>query len=56
MAFPKPGSVGQMVAGSPIEVPPDLDRDGLEQYRLRAQAALDAVQQRAEQLAGTTSA
>lgn len=50
MAFPKPGSLAQGVGGRAIEVPPDLDRDGMEQYRLRVQAALDDVQRRAEAL------
>ena len=35
---------------APIEVPGDLDRDGLERHRLEAQAAMDDVQRRAEQL------
>jgi lysophospholipid acyltransferase (LPLAT)-like uncharacterized protein len=52
MAFPKPGTVATVVAGHPIDVPPDLDRDGLERYRDLAQAALDDVQRRAEALAG----
>ena len=52
MAFPKPGTVAAVVAGRPIDVPPDLDKPGLERYRAIAQAALDDVQLRAEDLAG----
>jgi lysophospholipid acyltransferase (LPLAT)-like uncharacterized protein len=51
MAFPHPGQVAQGVAGVAIDVPPDLDRDGIEQYRQRVQAAMDGVQGRAERLA-----
>jgi lysophospholipid acyltransferase (LPLAT)-like uncharacterized protein len=50
MAFPYPGEVAQAVIGVPLDVPPELDRDGLERYRLRAQAAMDGVQRRAEEL------
>lgn len=52
MAFPKPGTLAGVVAGRPIDVPPDLDKPGLERYRAIAQAALDDVQLRAEGLAG----
>lgn len=52
MAFPKPGTVATVVAGRPIDVPPELDKPGLERYREIAQAALDDVQRRAEALAG----
>ena len=48
MALPYPGAVARGVLGTAIEVPPDLDRDGIEAYRRRVQAALDAVQARAE--------
>jgi lysophospholipid acyltransferase (LPLAT)-like uncharacterized protein len=54
MAFPKPGTVATVVAGLPIEVPPDLDKPGLERYRELAQAALDDVQRRAEELVGAS--
>jgi lysophospholipid acyltransferase (LPLAT)-like uncharacterized protein len=50
MAFPRPGRTGVAVAGRPIYVPADLDRDGVEEYRRRVQAAMDDVQGRAEQL------
>ena len=50
MAFPYPGELGQAVIGTPIDVPPDLDRDALEEYRVKVQAALDGVQRRAERL------
>jgi lysophospholipid acyltransferase (LPLAT)-like uncharacterized protein len=51
MAIPKPGTLAVELAGRPIDVPPDLDRDALEQYRLRVQAAMDEVQSRAEAMA-----
>jgi hypothetical protein len=51
MALPKPGTVAVELAGEPIHVPRDLDRDGLERERLRVQAALDDVQGRAEAIA-----
>lgn len=51
MAFPRPGRAGRCVVGRPIDVPADLNRAGLETYRLRIQAALDDVQRRAERLA-----
>ena len=54
MAFPKPGTVATVVAGRPIDVPPELDKAGLERYREIAQAALNDVQRRAEVLAGAT--
>lgn len=53
MALPKPGTLGQCVVGRAIEVPSDLDRDGLEEYRQIVQAAMDEVQARAEELART---
>jgi lysophospholipid acyltransferase (LPLAT)-like uncharacterized protein len=48
MAIPKPGTIATVVVGSPIDVPADLDRDGVEHYRSLAQTALDDVQERAE--------
>ena len=53
LAFPHPGTVAQGVAGRPIHVPPDLDRDGIETFRLRVQDAMDEVQARAERIVGT---
>ena len=47
----RPGRPVRCVAGRPMDVPADLDREGLEQYRLRAQVAMDDVQARAERLA-----
>ncbi len=52
MILAKPGTVVVEIAGKPIDVPPDLDRDGLERFRLIAQAAMDEVQARAERIAG----
>ena len=51
MALPRPGRAARCVVGTPIDVPPDLDRDGLELYRRHVQEAMDDVQQRAERLA-----
>ena len=50
MAIPKPGTMGVELLGRPIEVPPGLDRDGIEGYRVRVQAAMDDVQRRAEEM------
>lgn len=49
--LPRPGSRCRGVLGRAIEVPPDIDRDELERYRLLAQEAMDDVQARAERLA-----
>lgn len=38
-AIPWPGSRVCMVAGAPIEVPPELDEDAMEEYRARVEAA-----------------
>jgi lysophospholipid acyltransferase (LPLAT)-like uncharacterized protein len=51
MALPKPGTVAVELAGEPIDIPPNLDRDGLERQLRRVQDALDDVQRRAEALA-----
>ena len=48
---PKPFCRARCVSGRLIELSGDLDRDGLEQARLRVQAAMDDVQARAEHLA-----
>jgi len=53
MALPKPGRRARCVVGRPIELPPGLDRAGLQQYRATIQAAMDDVQARAERLAET---
>lgn len=51
MILPRPFRAARVVAGAPIEVPPELDRDGVEHYRQLAQAELRRVQQHAEHLA-----
>ncbi len=51
LAVPKPGTVAAVVLGSALEIPPDLNREGIEFHRQRAQAALDNVQRRAEAIA-----
>jgi len=51
-ALPRPFSRGRGVLGEAIRVPGELDRDGIEAWRLRVQAALEIVQARAEDLAG----
>ena len=38
--IPKPFSKLTMVVGKPITIPPDLDAEGLEEYRLVAENAL----------------
>jgi lysophospholipid acyltransferase (LPLAT)-like uncharacterized protein len=48
MVLPKPGTLAVAIIGNAVHVPEDLDRDGIETYRLKAQVALDEVQQRAE--------
>ena len=50
-ALPRLGKAARCVAGAPINVPDGLGRHELEPYRLRVQAAMDDVQQRAEKLA-----
>jgi lysophospholipid acyltransferase (LPLAT)-like uncharacterized protein len=51
MAIPRPWHAARCVLAQPMDVPADLDDDGLEQYRLKVQAALDDAQARAEALA-----
>jgi lysophospholipid acyltransferase (LPLAT)-like uncharacterized protein len=51
MALPKPGTVAVILLGESIVVPPELERDGLDQQLARVQAAMDDVQRRAETLA-----
>ena len=50
-AIPWPGTTAVAVAGEPLQVPPDLDRHQLEQYRLRLEQALAEASARAERLA-----
>jgi len=51
MALPRLGRAARCVGGVPMHVPGKLDRAELEPYRVRAQAAMDDVQARAEKLA-----
>ena len=51
MALPRPFRRAVCVAGCPVIVPGDLDRDGIEAYRGRMQEEMDRVGSRAEQLA-----
>ena len=45
--IPKPFSSAVFLAGDAIFVPPDLDRDGIEHYRVQMQNAMNALQERA---------
>jgi lysophospholipid acyltransferase (LPLAT)-like uncharacterized protein len=49
--IPWPGSTIYCVAGEPIHVPPDLDRDGLERYRRLVEERLLALTDSAERWA-----
>lgn len=51
MIIPRPFADAWCVVGEPIDVPEDLTRDQLSQYRSRIQRAMDAVQAQAEDFA-----
>ena len=51
MALPRPWQAARAVIGEPIDVPDNLSRDQIEQYRLKLQSALDDLQAQAERLA-----
>jgi len=51
MAFPKPGTLAVIVVGRPLDVPADIEREGIEHHRSLAQLAMDDVQDRAEGIA-----
>ena len=51
MALPRPFRRAVCVIASPMTVPPGLDRDGIEEYRKKAQGEMDRVQKCAEELA-----
>lgn len=51
MALPRPFRRAVCVAGGPVIVPGDLDREGIESCRGRLQDAMDRVQERAEKFA-----
>jgi lysophospholipid acyltransferase (LPLAT)-like uncharacterized protein len=42
-AFPKPFSRVEVIYGAPLEVPPDLDSEGIEEYRLRLEDRLNEM-------------
>lgn len=50
MAIPYPGTVAQTTFGEIVDVPAELDRDGIETYRRRVQESLDDAQAKAERL------
>ncbi len=47
-AIPRPGSRGRSVWSPAITIPPNLDRDGLEHYRLQAEQLLNRLTSEAE--------
>lgn len=51
-AVPLPGSTLTAFVGSPIPIPPDLDRAGIELHRQRVEAALLLATEQAEEWAG----
>lgn len=50
-ALPRPWSKARIVTADPLVVPPDLDKDGLEQYRQLLQRTLDQAGPLAEEWA-----
>ena len=48
--IPKPFSKVAFVAGDPISIPPDLDRDGIEIHRETVQREMNALQEYADSL------
>ena len=48
MILPRPGTPVRYIMGAPIEIPPDLDRDGIEHYRLMLQERMQQHQEQAE--------
>jgi lysophospholipid acyltransferase (LPLAT)-like uncharacterized protein len=46
--LPRPFTRGVIHAGEPLRVPPDLDTEGLERWRLRLEEALKAVTEEAD--------
>lgn len=55
LTVPLPFTDTYMCIGSRIYVPPGLDREQLEPYRLKVQAAMDALQAEADRRAGDDS-
>jgi lysophospholipid acyltransferase (LPLAT)-like uncharacterized protein len=52
-AVPYPFTKAVCIGAPPIHVPPDLDRDGLERYRLLVEQQMHAATTAAERLAGS---
>jgi lysophospholipid acyltransferase (LPLAT)-like uncharacterized protein len=52
-ALPRPFTRARCIVGPPIDVPEDLDRRQMAEYRGRVQSAMDQVQEQAEVLAET---
>ncbi len=50
-ALPRPYSRARIVTGPRLHVPPDLDREGLESYRVHAETVLNRLSDDAEQWA-----
>ncbi len=55
LTIPKPFSRVVFVAGDGIDVPAGLERDEIEEYRVRMQTAMDALQDEADRLAADSS-
>lgn len=51
---PKPFSTVHLMAGKPIYVPEDVDRDGIEEYRQLIQTEMDDIDRRANEKLGRT--
>lgn len=52
-AIPRPFSRARAIASEPIRVPPDLSRDGVEEYRVRIQTLLNDLTVQAEEWAAS---
>lgn len=52
LKLPRPFTTIYALGGEPIEVPPDLDRAGIEHYTQLVQAEMERLQQEAARLAG----
>jgi len=52
LTIPKPFSRLVSLVGPTIYVPADLDRDGIEEYRLKVQAGMESLQAKADRMIG----
>jgi lysophospholipid acyltransferase (LPLAT)-like uncharacterized protein len=52
-AVPRPGSFAITVSGAPVQIPPDVDRNGIEHYRLEIERELLRLSAMAEHWAET---